>query len=753
MADIAAFLGVLGLGYAANKLTGKKTEGFTDSTKTVAPGTDRTPPGVPTVPGKPRTPRYLSSGGYDQLFQLPAGGSLPSEPHPNKRGGPLHFPVPAPSLPTQQAPPAVTQEALQLRPNSWEDATPRAMFVSPLTGIEFKPGEFKHANMVPFAKKFTQPLGDSAYSQTLDDYTGAGTTQFAKREQAPLFEPTNEPMGNPYGFESTTDFMESRMVESRNRANERPVESIRVGPGLNQGFTHLPSGGFQQQAGEEYVQARMPRTDDLRVATNPKLTYSAPVVKGAHYITTGGTAETVGQVSKYLPDKFYLNKDGERNFVTTGADLKATTRSTQVLKHTTRPETSKSYAGGAGQAEGKATYTVGSTRTPLAKQMGSWGYRNADLSSLFNKDVDAGQNDYGKSGVEIRPNERFYTGTRVHATNLAPDAREGELHLQDDARATRAEELIDNPRAAGNFNALGGGLAEKATAYDPNDIARTTIKETTIDNDWLGMAAPADAQPKLTVYDPNDVARTTVKETTIDNDWLGMAAPVEAQPRMTVYDPNDTARTTIKETTIDNDYIGVAAGSANAAQKLTVYDPDDIARITGRNTLADWDLYRNMGRNGTAEGAEIRLQDKVRNTQKAAISAKSSWTGTANSFAKADMNQDSARAMRHYAQRENIAKGRKQMGSSVKLFNGEDNINMQYRRIVADSVNDREPGLDRVTAEAATANLIGAQRPRAILKLDVSAVRNEPVVVSSLESNPYVIPLHKVAAVGGKNAI
>ena len=718
MADIAAFLGVLGLGYAANKLTAKKTEGFTDSTKTVAPGADRTPPGAPTIPGKPRVPRYLSSGGYDQLFQLPAGGSLPSEPHPNKRGGPLHFPVPPPSLPTQQPPATVTQDALQLRPNSWEDATPRPMFVSPLTGIEFKPGEFKHANMVPFAKKFTQPLGDSAYSQTLDDYTGAGTTQFAKREQAPLFEPTNEPMGNPYGFESTTDFMESRMVESRNRANERPVESIRVGPGLNQGFTHLPSGGFQQQAGEEYVQARMPRTDDLRVATNPKLTYSAPVVKGAHYITTGGTAETVGQVSKYLPDKFYLNKDGERNFVTTGADLKATSRSTQVLKHTTRPETSKSYSGGAGQAEGKATYTVGSTRTPLVKQMGSWGYRNADLSSLFNKDVDASQNDYGKSGVEIRPNERFYTGTRVHATNLAPDAHEGELHLQDDVRATRAEELIDNPRAAGNFNALGGGMAEKATAYDPNDIARTTIKETTIDNDWLGMAAP-----------------------------------VEAQPRMTVYDPNDTARTTIKETTIDNDYIGVAAGAANAAQKLTVYDPDDIARVTGRNTLSDWDLYRNMGRNGTAEGAEIRLQDKLRNTQKAAISAKSAWTGTANSANKAEMNQESARAMRHYAQRENIAKGRKQMGSSVKLFNGEDNINMQYRRIVADSVNDREPGLDRVTAEAATANLIGAQRPRAILKLDVSAVRNEPVVVSSLESNPYVIPLHKVAAVGGKNAI
>jgi hypothetical protein len=48
---------------------------------------------------------------------------------------------------------------------------------------------------------------------------------------------------------------------------------------------------------------------------------------------------------------------------------------------------------------------------------------------------------------------------------------------------------------------------------------------------------------------------------------------------------------------------------------------------------------------------------------------------------------------------------------------------------------------------------IGAQRPRSVLKLDVASERNHPSVVSSLEANPYVIPLHKAALVGGKNAI
>lgn len=711
--EIAAFAGLLGLGWYASG-AGAKTEGFADSTKRgVTPGADRTPVGAPTVPGKPRQPTPACTTEYDIQFRLPAGGSLPAEPNPSKnQGGLLHLPIKPATLPTQHD--LASQALLQMRPDRWEDATPRRGFVSALSGIEFQPGEFRHNNMVPFAKKFTQSVVDTANNQLLDDYTGSGKVLYEKREQAPFFEPTKEPIGNPFGFESTTDFMESRMVESRNRANERPMESIRVGPGLNAGYTHLPSGGFQQQAGEEYVQARMPRTDDLRVANNPKLTYDTPVVPGQHFIATSGTAETVGEVRKYAPDTFYLNERGERNFVT-AVDTKAAVRSVQVIKHTTRPDTTKSYEGVAGQTEGKATYTVASTRSPLVKQHGPWGFRNADLTGNFNPDTDADQNDYGKGGVEIRPNERFYTGERVHGLNVAPDKREVELPLQDTARPTRSEEVIDN--------------------------------------NWIGTAAgAANAAPKLSVYDPNDIARTTIREATEDNDYLGVSAPANAAPKLTVYDPNDVARTTIRETTEDNDYIGVS-GPADSAQKLTVYDPDDVARVTGRNTLSDWDMYRNFGRDAP-EAAETRIQDGVRKTQKSAISAKSAYSGTAIAAgAKAETNRQDAYAMRHYAQKENIARGRKPMGSSVKLFNGEDYVNQTYRRLYEDSVNDREPGMDRVNSEPTSTDFIGAQRPRSVLKLDIAAERMEPVMVSALERNPYVIPLHRAAKVGGKNAI
>jgi hypothetical protein len=713
--ETVAFLGLLGLGYVASTLNKEGFENPERKPSTKITTDDKSSISKQTVPGKPRVPSYASAGGYDTQFSLPSNGYLPMEPNPSAiQGPPIDYA--ANKLP-QQVDKTVGYNQLQIRTDGWEDETDRPSFVSPLSGVEFKAGEFKHANMVPFAKKFTQSVVDNANNQVLDAYTGSGKTLHAKREQGQFFEPTKEPIGNVWGLESTTDFMESRVVEPRLKQGERPVEPIRVGPGLNAGYTHLPSGGFQQTAGEDYVLERMPRTNDLRVASKPKLTYDTPVVPGKHFITNNGGAETIGEVRRYRPDTFYLNEGGERNFTTVGADTKPAVRSAQVVKHTTRPETTKEYSGTAGQTEGKATYTIGSMRTPLVKQLGNWGYRNADLTNNFNKNTDAEQNDYGKSGVEILPNERYYTGERVHATNLAPDAREVELPLQDTARPTRQEETIQNPRSSGNFGALGNGVAERPTVYDPNDPLRTTIKETTIDNDWLGMAGPADAQPKLTVYDPNDVARTTIRETTEDNDYLGIGAP------------------------------------ADVAQKLTVYDPEDIARVTGRNTLDDYQLFRNLGRQDLPEKAETRIQDGVRLTQKAAISAKSGYTGVAISNETRETNRTAAKNMRTYAQRENVSKGRKPMGSSVKVFNGEDYTNLQYRRIIVDSVNDREPGLDRVNAEPTSVDVIGVQRPRSVLKLDVASTRNDPLFVQSLEANPYVIPLHKAAKVGGKNAL
>jgi len=779
--ETAAFLGMLGLGYALQKPSTPpaKKEGFTSQPAPVL--TDYTSyssivPGVavqqpPLKYEAPLGVRSSAAKELDTLYNFPSGSRIPSEPKSDIQGGYLGFPVPAvKAAAAQRSTEAVTATVRQRTDNI--EQTPvfanESTFVSPLSGQAMKPEEFTHANMVPFFRGSPkQNMTDTANRNVLDTYTGGGYFQQEKREQGPMFDPQREPTGTPFGSEIATDFMQGRVVGPTNRAGETPFEKIRVGKGLGKGFTSFGSGGFQQA--DSLVYARPRTTDELRTANNPKTTYEGVVVPGKNFVTKPVGLENIGEVRKHTPDRFYINQKGERNFTTTGANLKATERPVQVLRDTTRPETTVQYGGAAKSSDFNATYTVPSTRAPMVKQAGSWGFRNADATNYQDKDMDSPQNDYGKSGIEILPNERYYTGDRTTTLNLKPN-ESGQVYLpqQDGPRQTRKDEMIGNPNQAGYVSFS----VQKGPAYDPNDVARTTIKETTVDNDYLGGAA---GPVKLTVYDPDDVARTTIKETTEDNGYVGISAPNQPQ-KLTVYDPEDIARVTQRNTTDDVDYnrnLGRDAPEAN-------YIPyTDIARVTDREALsAVSEYYGNSDPNypkgminpyqdgarltqkaavsaksaytgsGYAEDKKPLVnpyQDGARPTQKAAVSAKSAYTGSAGvANAKAPRAEEAERAMRHYAQRENVAKGRTPSGN-IALFNGEDYMNVKHDKIESDYINDRAPIVSRVVGPTPNETNIGAMRPRAVLKLDISAERNQPVVVAGLETNPYVIPLHSVS--------
>ena len=335
-----------------------------------------------------------------------------------------------------------------------------------------------------------------------------------------MFDTARAPYGNPYGLESSADFIQSRINDPRSRAGERPFEPIRVAPAVNEGFGTSGKGGFQQYEVNDYMMKNIRRTDDIRTADNPKLTYNQPVVPGQHFI--GGAAQDAGEVRKYRPDTFYIDETGERLFVTTGDLIKEATRPVQVLKHTTRPETSTDAVGPATSQEFGESYVTGSYRTPMSQQYGGAGYRNADMTSYTSANTDAAENDYGRSGIEIRPNERNLTGERVMGLNLAP-AEAGALtvHYDDPSRPTRREETSGTIRQTGTPVGYAGG-APAITVWDPNDVARTTVKEGTIKWDHMGIAASASAPNKLKVYDPEDIAKPTQKsQLSAKSDYFG----------------------------------------------------------------------------------------------------------------------------------------------------------------------------------------------------------------------------------------
>lgn len=660
--EVAALAGLLALGYSLTRSSAPaEGEGFESAiTPQEAAASDaanydglgqplyqdvRTAPGAPTVPGKPRQPRPTADGGFDQYYPLPSSGG-PSPLAPTAMGQPDLYPrsvvFAAPAAP--QAPPtAITP---QVRMNMGGTEIPPVYnsgktVISALTGLAMPADEFTHNNMTPFYRgSLKQNMNDSQNRSILDTHIGTGFDQIAKREQAPLFDPHREPVGNVNGMESMTDFIQDRMVAPTNRAGELPVEPVRVASGVGQGFSSFGSGGFQQFEINEIMRQRK-SVDELRVESDPKISYEGVIVPGKSLALQRGE---LGETRKYRPDTFFINQNGERNFVTASENTKPTERAAQVFKYQTRQDMGAENVGPAGAADFKATYSVPSFRAPMVRQQEGYGYRNADGSTYGVRDTDAENNDFGRAGIELPVNQRNVTSERGQGLNLT---------------------VAGGPKA-------------------------------------------------LTVYDPKDwTARTTVRETTGANDWIGIAA------------------------------------SASAPTKLTVYDPTDIARVTVRNTTAEPDRALNVTRAGMPGQGTLQFPDGMRLTTKGAISAESEYAGSAGpAVAKHEQVYDYAYSMRQNPVKELVSSGRapEAGNGSLPLFNGEDYVNMTYRKPAVDSLNDRQNAMNRVLAPPLGVEAIGVQRAKQTLKLDVSHDRNMSEVLDGLTDNPYAMPVHKIAA-------
>ena len=663
--EAVGLLGILGLGYAvANLSSNTKSMGdppISVKKKESQQFVQETFQGSAAPVGPPGAPlTMMPKGGtatgpkqeLDQYYKTPGGQTLPSEINPGPQGSAFGYATEKPATQKQvsawtPSPESIDSATSQVIMNAGGfESDPNYMdgeyVVSQLTGEKMKASDFTHNNMQPFyGGSVKQNMAATTNTGILDSYTGSGTTQIAKKEVETMFNTSQTPYGNPFGMEDNTDFVQSRVNVPRSRAGEKPFEPVRVGPAIKEKFGMTGKGGFQQTEVNDYMMSAIRKTDDLRTADNPKLTYDRPVVPGQRFVAD--SSHNPGEVRKYKPDAFFIDNTGERFVGAFAQDAqKEMVRSIQVLKHTARPETSVEYEGPASSQAFGESYVVGSFRTPMAQQYGGAGYRNADMTSYYTKNTDAAEADYGRSSIEIRPNERAATGERVMGLNLVPaDTGAVTIHYNDEARPSRREEISGNIRQTGTPVGYAGGA------------------------------------PAVTVWDPNDVARTTVKESTV---YWG--------------------------------YYGVAS-AADAPTRLKVYDPDDIAKPT----------------------------------QKSQISAKSEYYGPSISVNKDFTSHDAAYNMRTNPNKEQIARGRKPIAGNgnVAVFTGEKN-GVTYKKLDADSVNDRANAVNRVVGIPTGVGDLGQIKYRAPLKLDISLQRNTPDVVAAVERNPLQQSLNKNAA-------
>ena len=322
-----------------------------------------------------------------------------------------------------------------------------------LTGNPVDRESFFHNNMVPFfGGTVKQNIEENSNQTLLESFTGNDPNYQQKVEvkRDDLFKPVAN-LTNPYGTSNLDGYNLDRYIVSNLRNNQAPIEPIRVGPGLNQGYTAEGSGGFQQANTLDFV---LPKTvDELRVKTKPKVSYEGVVVPGSHIAKPG----KVGVVAKNKPDTFYVNGP-DRLFTSVGDVTGPTLRPDILIRYTNRKTTElKNRVGPATAA------AIGSQpqMKPVFKESTRINFVGANprnQNAVGQWQIDGPNrsipNDYGRGSMKTKPNNRQVTGPKMQVTNLSVPNKNAMAPNQPNVRHTRKTNVVGNNRY-GNFQNTG----------------------------------------------------------------------------------------------------------------------------------------------------------------------------------------------------------------------------------------------------------------------------------------------------------
>ena len=591
--------------------------------------------------------------------------------------------------------------------------------VSSLSGLKITKEKFKTRSdgqrMEPsFGKGVTQNTKDLAIPNRLLEANGNSEFTYKKQENKPFFKPTSN-LSYVNGSPNMDEQVKDRYWQTNKQNTELPFEQVRVAPGLGQNYGETGVGGYQQFENQELMKPK--NIDQERSKNNQKLQYKGRVISGKRNNDERGK---VGNVIKNNPEKFH-KMGPDRYIKTTGAVLKPKADEAYIMKNTSR-QTSRHFVGGA---------KISTNKQKLNQKVQD-SYKNVYMAKDPTNATSAGQwcdntgkeLNYGKAGYKAYPNERDITQKRTTRLNLTKVVKNIISPLQDLVRTTKKENFVGNNRPEGNMNA---SMPKKMTVFDPNDIAKTTIKETTIDNKHNGnMSGPR----KLQTYDPNDIARTTIKETTIDNKHTGQVQNQDIKPKITKYDTG--AKTTIRETLKDIDY--TANISPRGPKKLQTFNRKNPPKKTTKETTVE-DSRSGFLHGGRTKGGYMVDPAEAPNTSKQFLS-NNEYTGSGNSYNKKSSSYDSSYNARLNINKEQIAKGRKPSDQGAKVSNGKDKINILHKKQMSGvSYPKINKGPDHIKTSTETGVRLSHRKDQ--LNNDMETQRIHPEVLEVLRENPY----------------
>jgi len=591
-----------------------------------------------------------------------------------------------------------------------------------LTGEPIKQNDFRHNNMVPFfGGRVTQNVDENANSTMVENFTGNLTTYQNKQELKPLFSPYNKDINNPYGMSNLNGYNKDRYIKSVMRQNEAPLEKILVGPGLNKGFTSQPSGGFQQADTRDYC---IPKTvDDLRVKTNPKLTFEGRILAGQHISIRG----EIGRQCKYLPEDYYTNLNGERNLITTGEIIADTKRPAITIKDGNR-KCSREVMGTAGPNNGNKSNIRPGVRKALRQNFCTDGPRNAAAEEQYR--VNSGKE--GRDEVKLKPTLRMTQVCKTRTANPAIN-KGSQTYNGQAAKRTKNEHFVKCSR----FNDRMDSTVSKSTVYDPNDTPKTTMKETLIHDKYTGGVEFGARAESSWVMDEDDVARTTMKETSIHNLHNGNIG--NNAKAGTVKDPKDKPKNTMKEVDVVNrkNTGQVSNQLPGDGYKTAKYRASETNR---QNTSCEYVGNADGPEEGGYKVTKVVAPDTIRQfTSK-------EYTGGAGSAGESDKPMSYADIYNTNVKslRDEKLNGWMPGAGETNIMMGPDSVNMKTTRLGAVSnkyLIERNNAHDRIqqNVDAGQLGCITQQTQR----VDNTRIneRFDPAILDAYRQNPYTQPL------------
>ncbi len=524
---------------------------------------------------------------------------------------------------------------------------------------------------------------------------------------------------NIFGNQVQKDRGLERYWISDKKPNEKPFEQIKVGPGVGLKVNEKSKHGFHDSYRPKYK-----TVDELRV--KPKVSYKGRILKGIKFVKRGKQSEVISR----KPARFSENKHSNLQKKTFGGMAKSSKRENFVNNGTARSRTSKQYSGNAKSLVSKKPM-AGKQRVSKkpSYKFGISNARGADES-------------YVKGKTRTPAKAQFC----IPVSNIAPKDKQSYIYNPNDIAKTTLKETIVGHNVTGGV----GGQIDKFTVYDPNDLARNTIKETLVGKNITGGISGQVGNQ--TIYDPNDKPWHTGREMLLERNVTANYSG--SRKKHIVYDSNERIKETIREQTGDNiNQTGHINSYKNLVNQYTDKAKKTIRQQTSKNINQQGyalgnkrsqnqytdnakttirQQYEDKNYEGTANATNKKSivydpNDIARQTIKQTVMTKN-YVGT-GSGSNEQTNRDNMYNAEINALKELTLKGRNPTQSGPKNAIGSDIINMESRNI---KLNPKWVIKKNLTNGCRTLPKVTNMKQQYCQNQ-----RNNPVLLSAFKKNPY----------------